>query len=192
MKTYLILVVDDEESIRVSVKTYLEDAGYIVTTAESGDKAVEIIKKKLFDVIITDLVMDGTNGLEVLKMTKQLHPCTPVMVLTGYASLPTAIEALRLGAFDYMQKPCHKEELLARLRRCIDYLILNRKISVYEKILPVCSVCKKIRDDDSREHGAGIWLEPDIYISRKSEMSISHGYCDECLEERLKREKDTP
>lgn len=183
MKQYSLLLVDDEESIRFSVGKQLEKEGYRVSTAESGKKAIEMIGEKHFDIIITDLMMDGVDGIEVLEKTRELHPDTPVMILTGYGSLSTAVEALRLGAFDYLQKPCDKNELLLRTNRCLDFLKLQRKIKTYEQILPVCSVCKKIRNDDGREPGTGVWMEPDVYLDKKTEIVTSHGYCDEHAEE---------
>ena len=194
MKKHSILVVDDEESIRISIQHQLEKEGYRVTTAESGDQAVEMIRENHFDVIITDLMMDGIDGIGVLKEAKELPPDILVMVLTGYGSLTTAVEALRLGAFDYMQKPCDHDELLIRTKRCIDHLILHRKIKAYEKFLPVCCVCKKIRDDDGREPGTGVWTEPDLYLDQKTEIETSHTYCDEHSKElraeiKLAREK---
>ena len=189
MKKYSILLVDDEESIRMSVKTYLEDGGYRVNTAESGDKAVEMIRENYFDVIITDLMMDGIDGIGVLKVANELHPSTPVMILTGYGSLDTAIDALRLGAFDYMQKPCDKNELIERTKKCINHLLLHRKIKAFEAFLPVCCVCKKIRDDDGKEPGTGEWMEPDLYLQVKTEIETSHTYCNEHAEELRKEIK---
>jgi len=101
-----------------------------------------MIRENYFDVIITDLMMDGIDGIGVLKVANELHPSTPVMILTGYGSLDTAIDALRLGAFDYMQKPCDKNELLERTKKCINHLLLHRKIKAFEAFLPVCCVCK--------------------------------------------------
>ena len=190
MKKYSILLVDDEEAIRISLANYLQKEGYKVTTAESGDKAVEMFKKNYhFDLIITDLMMEGIDGIGVLKEAKMAHTDIIVMILTGYGSLDTAVEAMRLGAFDYMQKPCEKGEFLMRTKRCIDHLILNRKIKVYEKLIPVCCVCKKIRDDDGKEPGTGVWMEPDIYLNRKTAVETSHTYCDEHMAE-LRKEME--
>ena len=190
MKKYSILLVDDEEAIRISLANYLQKEGYKVTTAESGDKAVEMLKDGChFDLIITDLMMDGIGGLGVLKEARKARPDIIVMILTGYGSLDTAVEAMRLGAFDYMQKPCEKGEFLMRTKRCIDHLILNRKIKVYEKLIPVCCVCKKIRDDDGKEPGTGVWMEPDIYLNRKTAIETSHTYCDEHMAELRKEMK---
>lgn len=189
MKRYSILLIDDEESIRITLKNYFQQDGYRVTTAESGDKAIDMIKEDFFDIIITDLMMDGVDGIGVLTEAKKSHPDILVMILTGHGSLNTAVDALRLGAFDYIQKPCKKDELLIRTKKCVEHLILNRKLKAYEKILPVCCVCKKIRDDDGREPGTGVWMEPDLYLDKKTDIATSHTYCDEHSEELRKEIK---
>jgi len=180
MKKHLVLLVDDEESILSGVSDYLKKEGYAVSTASSGEEGVDKIKAEHFDLVITDLMMGGIGGLEVLKKAREWDPNIMVMVLTGFGSIDTAIDAMRLGAFDYLQKPCEKEEILLRTKRCMDQLKLNRKIKVYEGFLPVCCVCKKIRDDDGREPGTGVWMEPDIYLEKRTGIQPSHGYCDEC------------
>ncbi len=187
MKQYALLLIDDEESILLGLGKYLKKEGYRVSTASSGEEGIKKFKESYFDLIITDIMMDGLDGIEVLKQAKEIRPDVLVMMLTGYGSLNTAVDALRLGAFDYMQKPCNKDELLMRTQRCVDHLVLNRKIKIYEKFLPVCCVCKKIRDDTNREPGTGPWLEPDLYLAKRTESETSHGYCDEHVEE-LKKE----
>lgn len=186
MKEHSILLVDDEESIRVTVANDLTKAGYDVTAAESGEQAVEELKEDHFDLVITDLIMDGMDGIGVLREARKLHPDILVMILTGYGSLSSAVDALRAGAFDYMLKPCDKDELLIRTSRCVEHLKLNRKIKIYEKILVVCCVCKKIRDDDGREPGTGVWKQPDVYLEQKTGIQASHTYCDECADDFLK------
>lgn len=186
MKKHSILLVDDGEAIRFSVGKHLENEGYGVTVAESGNEAIKMINENHFDVIITDLMMEGIDGIGVLREANELCPDTLVMVLTGHGSFSSAVDALRLGAFDYIQKPCEKDELLMRTRRCINHLILHRKIKAYEKFLPVCCVCKKIRDDDNRAPGTGVWMEPDVYLQEKTEIETSHTYCDECYEDVIK------
>jgi YesN/AraC family two-component response regulator len=187
MKQYALLLIDDEESILLGLAKYFKKEGYRVSTASSGEEGIKKFKESYFDLIITDIMMDGLDGIEVLKQAKEIRPDVLVMMLTGYGSLNTAVDALRLGAFDYMQKPCNKDELLMRTQRCVDHLVLNRKIKIYEKFLPVCCVCKKIRDDTNREPGTGPWLEPDLYLAKRTEAETSHGYCDEHTEE-LKKE----
>ncbi len=105
MKNNSILIVDDEESILATLSFNLEKQGYKVETAQSGKEGLEKFNKLKHDLVVTDLVMEGLNGIDVLKEVKRTQSDTQVMVLTGHSSLTTAIEALRLGASDYLQKP---------------------------------------------------------------------------------------
>jgi len=123
-----LLLVDDEEVIRKSFGYDLFDAGYVVTTAESGASAIKLIQKNHYDLIITDLIMENMGGLEVLEAAKQISPGSGVLILTGFGDMNSAIEALRLGADDYLLKPCDPEELLIRIDRCL------KKLAAFEKI----------------------------------------------------------
>ena len=176
-----VLIVDDENSIRISLADELEDEGYSVTTAASGEEAFDILKENDFDLIITDLIMEGIGGIEVLKKAKTLDPVISVLILTGYGNLETAIAALRLGADDYLLKPCEIDELLLRVKRGLEKREMQKKIALYENIFPVCAGCKKIRDDDGREPGSGEWLQMEAYIIRKTGVQPSHGLCPECV-----------
>ena len=90
-----ILIVDDEKSIRLSLTDELEDEGYRVSTAANGEEAFKLLAEEDFDLVITDLVMEGIDGIEVLKKAKTLDPVLSVLILTGYGNLETAIAALR-------------------------------------------------------------------------------------------------
>ena len=184
-----ILIVDDEKSIRLSLTDELENEEYIVSTAANGKEALKILAEKDFDLIITDLVMKGINGIEVLKKAKTLDPVLSVLILTGYGNLETAIAALRLGADDYLLKPCEIDELLLRVKRGLEKREMQKKIAFYENIFPVCASCKKIRDDDGREPGSGEWLHMETYIMRKTGIQASHGLCPECAQ-KMKTEID--
>src|SRR3990167_3198439 len=102
MKQYSILLVDDEESIRLSLSRQLRKAGYSVTLAENGEQAMEILRtgNGNIDIVVTDLMMDGMDGIQVLKNIKLLKPEIHVMLLTGFGSMQTAIEAMHFGAHD--------------------------------------------------------------------------------------------
>ena len=130
-----ILLVDDESSILMAVGMYLEDMGYRVVSLESGKRALELIDKSKFDLIITDLVMDDIDGFDVLKKSKELHPDTMVIVLTGYPALNFAIDALRLGADDYILKPCDPEELRFRVVRCLEKLKIQKEMKRSQEAL---------------------------------------------------------
>ncbi|MDD2462646.1 MAG: response regulator [Desulfobulbus sp.] len=118
--THTILFVDDEAVIRQSIRYELTLEGFQVTSVASGDEAIEILEKERFDIVITDLMMPGTDGFGVLKACKRLTPMTGVIILTGYGDMRSAIDALRLGADDFTLKPCDVDELLFRIRRCLD------------------------------------------------------------------------
>ena len=177
-----ILLVDDEPVILKSLVRDLEAEGYAITTAESGEEAVVKLQQQHFDMVITDLVMEGIDGIQVLKAAKSIDPEFPAIILTGYGDLTSAIDALRLGADDYLLKPCDIDELIFRVNRAIERHELRKKIKIYENILPVCSVCKKIRDDGGKKPGSGDWLSVEQYFARKTGIMMSHGYCPECYD----------
>jgi len=182
MRKYSILLVDDDPLIIAGTGSDLEEKGYTVTTANSGEKAIEWLAKSSFDLVITDLVMTPMNGIDVLKKSKELNPETMVIVLTGFGDMASVIDALRSDADDYLLKPCEPDEMYFRISRCLEKLEFERKIMVYEDILPVCCVCKKIRDDSGRERGTGEWIPIEKFIHDKGGMVITSTYCPACAE----------
>lgn len=115
-----ILVVDDEGAIRYSVSKTLQRIGYEVEEAASGEEALDILGKKTFEVILTDIRMPGITGVELLKRIKDISPDAIVILLTGYASLGTAVESLRLGAHDYLIKPSSSQDIRQSVMRGVD------------------------------------------------------------------------
>jgi PAS domain S-box-containing protein len=107
-----ILVVDDEESIRFTFQSFLEDAGYWVDTAKNHDDAVRIIEKTEFDLIFVDIILGGYNGIDLLQKIKSVESNSQVIIITGAPSIDSASKALRLGALDYLVKPVREETLL--------------------------------------------------------------------------------
>ena len=182
MRDYIILLVDDDPLILKGAGRDLETEGYQVSTVESGEKAIELLNSKVFDLVITDLVMQEIDGIQVLKKVKELSSDTMVIILTGFGDLNSAIDAIRLDADDYLLKPCEPEEMSFRVSKCLERLELNRKIKSYENILPICCVCKKIRDDAGKEPGTGEWMTVESYLWRKAGISPSSSYCPECLQ----------
>lgn len=185
MENYEILLVDDDPFILQSIGLALEKDGYAVATAENGEKAIELIREKDFDLVLTDLVMDPIDGIGVLKKAKEANPETMVIILTGFGDLISAIEALRLDADDYLMKPCEPEELSFRMTNCLEKLQLKRRIKVYESILPLCCMCKSIRDDTGKEIGSGKWLPVEEFMLTKAKIAISPTYCPECIKKEL-------
>ena len=116
-----LLVVDDEESLRITTAAILENEGYIVDTASSGDEAVEQLNNADYDLVLTDLHMEGGDGLSVLNQIRRHAPLTISVVLTGFASVESAIAALQEGAYDYLVKPCDIESMKHTIRRGVEH-----------------------------------------------------------------------
>ena len=115
-----ILVVDDEEIVRESLCNWLQEDGYQAEAVEDGFKALDIIKKKPWNVLFVDLKMPGMDGLEVMRRAKALQPELPIVIITAYATVNTAVEAMKEGAYDYLVKPFNPEEISLIIRRLIE------------------------------------------------------------------------
>lgn len=111
-----ILIVDDDAAIRYSLERILKRDGHQVVAVESGEAALERIAVQDFDLALVDLKLKGISGIEVLTALRRQRPATPVIVLTGHATLETAVEALRQGAHDYLFKPCATIDLRESIR----------------------------------------------------------------------------
>jgi DNA-binding NtrC family response regulator len=186
MRKYSILFVDDDPFIIKATGDILKLKGYGVTTAESGERAIELLENATFDLIITDLIMGSIDGIGVLKKAKEISPETMVMILTGFGDMASAIEALRSDADDYILKPCESDEIYFRVSKCLEKLELKRKLKLYENILPVCCVCKKIRDDSGMEPKTGNWMQMENYIRDMAGVNVTTTFCPECA----KKEKE--
>jgi DNA-binding NtrC family response regulator len=131
---HAILVVDDEEVIREGMRRILEGEGYRVRTSASGQAAGEMIRAEDFDVVITDLKMPGMDGIEVLSTIKILQPNVPVMIVTGYSTVDTAVEAMKQGAFDYIAKPFTSEVIIGKVQKAVAGKVsATKNISAKEK-----------------------------------------------------------
>ena len=119
-----LLVIDDEESVALTVSEVLRQEGFRVETASSGSEAVGLLEKAEYDLVLTDLHMEGGDGISVLAEIQARAPLTISIVLTGFASVETAIAAMRSGAYDYLVKPCHIEDLKHKVRRGVEHRVL--------------------------------------------------------------------
>ncbi|HWR67644.1 MAG TPA: response regulator [Desulfomonilia bacterium] len=115
-----ILVVDDEEIVRYSLKNILVSRGFEVEDVSSAEEALTLLFEKSFHLVLTDLLLEGMGGLDLLENIKVISPRTLVVVITGYGSLKTAVAALRLGVYDYLIKPCDENELVLRVHRALE------------------------------------------------------------------------
>ena len=128
MKTRKILIVDDEPIARDNLAHIFRKDGYSPLLAENGEQAIDIIRKEEVDLVLTDLRMKGLDGMAVLAETKNLWPSTEVVVITGYASVDTAVAAMRQGAYHYVSKPFKIEELRAIVEKALEKNLLRKEI----------------------------------------------------------------
>jgi two-component system response regulator HydG len=130
-----ILVVDDEIGIRQSLQKILEKEGFSVVTASNGEEAFKIIRQGEVDLLITDIRMAGMDGVELLKVSKSVSPFTEVIMITGYASVDTAVDSMKQGAYDYITKPFKKADILKSVHKAIEKQILTMdNIQMKERI----------------------------------------------------------
>jgi len=129
-----VLVVDDEESVATTIKEILKLDGHTVTAVTSGTEALRLLGERQFDVVLTDLRLADIDGVDVLREVQRTAPDTAAIMLTGYASLESAIAALRSGAYDYLMKPSDVEELRATVNRAIERRELRRRLLELEEI----------------------------------------------------------
>ena len=122
-----VLVVDDEPMIVSLLSTILREKGWDVTEARSGTEGIDQLDRGRFDVILTDLVMPGDSGIDLLRAAKEIHPDVEVILMTGYATADTAIEAMRNGAFHYIMKPLKTEELVNLVEKAYSQRQLQRE-----------------------------------------------------------------
>ncbi len=116
-----ILIVDDEQTIREALSLILKEEGYQTEVAKDGEEALAKIRENNYDLVITDLKMPRMGGIELMEQIKRLAPRTSFMIITAYASLESAVQALRLGAFDYLMKPLDFDDVIIRIKRLFEH-----------------------------------------------------------------------
>lgn len=119
-----ILIIDDEKDLCLVLSRFLSKHGYEVMEAHKGKKALEIVNESAPDLILCDFMLDDMDGTSVLKAIKEINPATPVIIITGFSNIKTAVEVMRLGAVDYIIKPLIPEEILLTIRKALDRAIV--------------------------------------------------------------------
>jgi DNA-binding NtrC family response regulator len=128
-----ILLVEDDDSLRVTQTMYLEGEGFEVTAVGSGVEALRRIATDQYHAVVTDLRLDEVDGLEVLAAVKEKSPETEVILLTGFGSVDTAVEAMKAGAYDYLTKPVDPDDLVITLKKAVERLQLRRQVAYLQK-----------------------------------------------------------
>lgn len=162
-----ILVVDDEKSIRDSIKMILEYEKFDVHFAEDGPSALTRIAGASIDLVLLDIKMPGMDGMKVLQKIRETHPFLPVVMISGHGTIETAVEATRLGAYDFLPKPLDRERLIIIARNATEYKAMKEKLEGKDAILgdspkirEVLSLIERVAPTDSRvlisgENGSG-------------------------------------
>ncbi len=155
-----ILVVDDDESLRRVLEVQLQQSGYAVESAASAKQSLALLAARGYDVVITDLKMPGFSGLELLKQIQSIYPETIVIFLTAFGTVETAVEAMKAGAYHYLTKPVHPDELSLTIDRALDHLRLVEEVHVlranlddkygFENILGKSDVLLQVLDTAAR------------------------------------------
>ncbi len=135
-----ILVVDDERSMREILHIFLKNEGYTVTLADNGESAVEAVKRDIFDLIITDMNMPKLSGLELLRNVKKITPDTIVVVITAFGTTESAVEAMKQGAYDYIQKPFQMDDIRLVVKNALEKQRLQKDVSILKEQLKTPSL----------------------------------------------------
>ena len=133
MKPAKILLADDEQIARENLEYILKKEGYETVAVASGARALEELEKRDFDLVITDLRMPQVDGMQVLERTKELRPDTEVLVVTGYATVNTAVQAMQKGAYHYLAKPYQNEEVRILIRKALEKRELQLRVQELQR-----------------------------------------------------------
>jgi len=128
-----VLIVDDERTLARAMKVFLADHGYEAEVASDAEKALEILDSLRPDVVFADVRLPGMNGIELLRRIREFDPAIAVVIMTAYGSIEGAVEAVKLGAFDYVKKPVDLEEIKLLADRARETSQLKQELSYYRK-----------------------------------------------------------
>lgn len=115
-----LLIVDDEDALRESLKRVFLRDGYEVDAVSSSEDALRNIEEKTYDLIVTDIILPGMNGIELLRKLRQRKPDTKVIIITAYASIESAVASMKIGAYDYLVKPIDHSEIKSAIRKALE------------------------------------------------------------------------
>ncbi|MFQ6093087.1 MAG: sigma-54-dependent transcriptional regulator [bacterium] len=124
-----VLIVDDEQSVREVLSETLKSEGFLCTASKSGDEALQVLKRDRFHLVITDLKMPGKDGIALLREIKEYDPDICVILLTGHGTVETAVEAMKMGAYDYITKPQDFQRIRVLTERALEYVSLKKQLS---------------------------------------------------------------
>src|SRR5919108_1094945 len=142
-----VLIVDDERTLARSIKAFLTESGYEAEVAGDAEKALELLENLRPDVVFADVRLPGMNGIELLRRIREFDPAIPVVIMTAYGTIEGAVQAVKLGAFDYLKKPVDLEELKLLADRARETSQMRQELSYYRhraaRDLPVTGIIGK-------------------------------------------------
>ncbi len=161
MEDFEILFVDDDTTILSLVEEYLSAFNYRVSVVDNGLKALELIEDKNFDIVFTDFKMPDINGLELLALIKEYRPLTEVIIVTGHGTMESAIQAMKYGSYDYIQKPFKLEVLKILIEKIYEEkklkqgnIILKSRLKERHKYDQLIGISKVIASEEATEENA--------------------------------------
>lgn len=171
-----ILIVDDDPTSRIVLDATLKKLGHQVTTAKNGAEALAVLDKGSVSLFISDMVMPGVDGLELCRRIRATNRSqyTYIILLTSVAGKYGYLVGMRAGADDFVVKPFDEELLAARLVVAERILNLQSQVKQLDGLLPICTVCKKIRDDQN------YWQQVESYVAKRTDARFTHSYCPDC------------
>lgn len=194
-KNINILIVDDNENMRKTLGEILKLRGYDIKEAGTGSEAISLAKKDFFHIVLLDVRLPDVEGVNVLKTIREINEDIVVIIMTGYASFDSSVEAINKGAYSYLTKPLNMDQALIIIEKALEKqrLALENKrllkelseqirklqnaktqIKTLKGLLPICMYCKRIRNDKQ------YWQAVESYITAHTEAKFSHGICPDC------------
>ncbi len=182
----MILIAEDDLVARRVLSATLRKLGHEVVSAEDGEEAFAAYAREPFAIVVTDWMMPRLDGLGLCRRIRA-EPApryTYIIMLTALKGKDRYLEGMNAGADDFVTKPFDRDELQARLRVAARVLGLQAEVKQLEGLLPICSYCKRIRDERND------WSQVEQYLARRTEATFTHGVCPDCFETRLKPQLD--
>ncbi|MBU2488525.1 MAG: response regulator [Proteobacteria bacterium] len=176
MQGRVLIVEDDSVLLDILVETF-EGRGYSVHPSKSGTEALDVMETLGFDAVITDLVMDGEDGLAVLEKAREKNPEAAAVLLTGYGDMTSALRALRLSADDYILKPISAQVLADRVEEILTAREKRRREILAGLSLICCTRCQKIHDQE------GPWRPVEEFLENRTGARVVSALCPECMKE---------
>jgi phosphoserine phosphatase RsbU/P len=176
-----ILIADDDSTSRIVLSATLKKLGHEVTVAENGAEALAVFGNFNVPILISDMVMPGMDGLELCRRVRALNRprYTYIILLTSVGGKHGFLVGMKAGADDFINKPFEEDQLAARLGVAERILNLQSQVNQLSGLLPICSHCKKVRDDQN------YWQQVESYIGKRTDAKFTHSYCPDCMKTAL-------